>query len=74
MGKEAKYVIRLTEEERSALPELMGKPRVAAAKVLRARMALRGYPETFSFHRRKIMQHPCGNETQGDRKERVDAA
>jgi hypothetical protein len=33
------------------------------------RVALRGYPETFSFHRRKIMQHPCGNETQGDRKE-----
>jgi transposase len=41
MGKEAKYVIRLTEEERSALPERMGKPRVAAAKVLRARMVLK---------------------------------
>ncbi len=41
MGKEAKYVIRLTEEERSALQELMGKPRVAAAKVLRARMVLK---------------------------------
>jgi len=36
--------------------------------------SVRGYPETFSFHRRKIMQHPCGNETQGDRKERVDSA
>src|SRR5256885_9755026 len=41
MGKEAKYVIRLTEEERSALQELIGKPRVAAAKVLRARMVLK---------------------------------
>src|SRR5712691_12065125 len=39
-----------------------------------ASQELRGYPETFSFHRRKIMQHPCGNETQGDRKERVDSA
>ena len=41
MGKEAKYVIRLTEEERSALQERMGKPRVAAAKVWRARMVLK---------------------------------
>jgi hypothetical protein len=38
------------------------------------RAALRGYPETFSLHRRKIMQHPCGNETQGDRNEQVDSA
>jgi hypothetical protein len=37
-------------------------------------LAIRGYPETFSLHRRKIMQHPCGNETQGDRKEQVDSA
>ncbi len=35
---------------------------------------LRGYPETFSLHCRKIMQHPCGNETQGDRKEQVGSA
>ena len=35
---------------------------------------LRGYPETLSFHRHKLMQHPCGNETQGDRKERVGSA
>ena len=41
MGKEAKYVIRLTEKERSALQDLIGKPRVAAAKVLRARMVLK---------------------------------
>jgi len=36
--------------------------------------ALRGYPETLSLHCREIMQHPCGNETQGDCKERVDSA
>ena len=32
---------------------------------------LRGYPETISLHYRKIMQQPCGNETQDDRTERV---
>ena len=41
MGREAKYVIRLTEEERSALQDRIGKPRAAAAKVLRARMVLK---------------------------------
>jgi transposase len=41
MSREAKYVIRLTEEERSMLQDLLGKPRVAAAKVLRARMVLK---------------------------------
>jgi transposase len=40
MSKEAKYVIRLTEEERSTLQDLIGTPRVAAAKVLRASMVL----------------------------------
>jgi len=35
---------------------------------------LRGYPETLSLHRHKLMQHPCGNETQDDRKERVGSA
>lgn len=37
-------------------------------------MKLRGYPETLSLHRRKLMQHPCGNEIQGDRKEQVGSA
>src|SRR5712691_8556523 len=32
---------------------------------------LRGYPKTFSHCYSEIMQPPCGNETQGDRKERV---
>ena len=35
---------------------------------------MRGYPETLSLHRRKLMQHPCGNEIQGDRKEQVGSA
>jgi hypothetical protein len=37
-------------------------------------VTLRGYPETLSLHRRKLMQHPCGNEIQGDRKEQVGSA
>lgn len=41
MSREAKYVMRLTEEERSMLQALLGKPRVAAAKVWRARMVLK---------------------------------
>jgi transposase len=41
MSKEAKDVMRLTEEERSTLQALMGTPRVAAAKVLRASMVLK---------------------------------
>jgi transposase len=41
MGREAKDVIRLTEEERSALQDLIGKPRAAAGKLLRARMVLK---------------------------------
>jgi hypothetical protein len=35
---------------------------------------VRGYPETFSHRRREITQHPCGNETQSDRRERVCSA
>src|SRR5262245_45296362 len=34
----------------------------------------RGYPETLALHCHKLMQHSCGNETQGDRKERVGSA
>jgi hypothetical protein len=37
-------------------------------------VALRGYPERLSLHRRKLRQHPCGNEIQGDRKEQVGSA
>ena len=32
---------------------------------------LRGYPETFSHRGSEIMQHPCGNETQGHRRDRA---
>src|SRR2546428_7673719 len=35
---------------------------------------LRGYPETFSHCCGEITQPPCGNETQGDRRERVCSA
>jgi transposase len=41
MGREAKFVVRLTAEERAALQELIGRPRVAAVKALRARMLLK---------------------------------
>lgn len=41
MGKEAKYVVRLTVEERCFLEALIAKRRVAADKVLRARILLK---------------------------------
>ncbi len=41
MGKEAKFVVRLSEEERQSLQKLILAPRVAKAKSLRARMLLK---------------------------------
>jgi transposase len=41
MGKEAKYVVRLTKEEREALELVVGDRRAAANKRLRARMLLK---------------------------------
>jgi transposase len=41
MGKEAKYVVRLSQEERRELEKLLKAPRVARAKALRARMLLK---------------------------------
>jgi transposase len=41
MGREAKYVVRLTTEERTALDALIGKGRVARDKQLRARILLK---------------------------------
>jgi transposase len=41
MGKEAKYVVRLTVEERGTLESLVAKGRAAADKLLRARMLLK---------------------------------
>jgi transposase len=41
MGKEAKYVVRLTDAERQSLQELIAGKRVAADKVLRARIFLK---------------------------------
>jgi transposase len=41
MGKEAKYVVRLTIDERRTLESLVAEKRAAADKVLRARMLLK---------------------------------
>ena len=41
MGKEAKYVVRLTMEERETLEALLAAGRAAADKLLRARMLLK---------------------------------
>jgi len=41
MGKEAKYIVRLTDEERHTLQQLVVGPRVARDKALRARMLLK---------------------------------
>ena len=41
MGKEAKYVVRLTPEERLALQTMVDKRQSAADKLLRARMFLK---------------------------------
>lgn len=41
MGKEVKYVVRLTEEERQSLQALLSRKRVAADRALRARILLK---------------------------------
>ena len=41
MGKEAKYIVRLTDEERHTLQRLVAGPRVARDQALRARMRLK---------------------------------
>jgi transposase len=41
MGKEAKYVARLSDSERQSLQELLAGKRVAADKLLRARILLK---------------------------------
>lgn len=41
MGKEAKYVVRLTTDERERLEALIAQKRTAAEKVLRARIFLK---------------------------------
>lgn len=50
MGKEAKYIVRLTNEERQTLQQLMGGPRVARDKALRARMLLKADVDGPSWH------------------------
>ena len=41
MGKEAKWVVRLAEPERAELTAVLATPRVAAERVLRARVLLK---------------------------------
>ena len=41
MGKEAKYVVRLTEDERQSLQGLVSGTRIAADRALRARILLK---------------------------------
>jgi Homeodomain-like domain len=41
MGKEAKYIVRLTDAERHTLQQVVVGPRVALDKALRARMLLK---------------------------------
>ena len=41
MGKEAKYIVRLTEEERQSLQGLLSAKRIAADRALRARILLK---------------------------------
>jgi transposase len=41
MGKEAKYMVRLTNEERHTLQQVVAGPRVARAKAWRARILLK---------------------------------
>jgi transposase len=41
MGKDAKYVVRLSDKERQVLGEMTSAKRVAAAKALRARILLK---------------------------------
>ena len=51
--------------------ELVTQMAAALIAVSQAGGTLRGYPETFSHCRNEIKQPPCGNETRGDRRERV---
>ena len=54
MGKEAKYVVRLTDEERQSLEQLISGKRVAAHKALRARMLLKADVEGPAWADREI--------------------
>jgi transposase len=50
MGKEAKDIVRLTDEERHTLQQLVVGPRVARDKALRARMLLKAEVDGPSWH------------------------
>ena len=60
-------------------PTEAGRDRGASRKIplevcAAQRAQLRGCPETFAHRCPEIMQPPCGNATQGDRRERVGSA
>jgi transposase len=50
MGQEAKYIVRLTDEERDTLQQLVGGRRVARAKALRARILLKADVDGPNWH------------------------
>jgi hypothetical protein len=55
----------------------MAAPRKKRAQIppdLADSPGFRGYPKTFSHCRSEIKQPPCGNEMQGDRRERAYSA
>lgn len=54
MGKEAKYIVRLTEEARYTLQQMVVGPRVARAKALRARMLLKADVDGPNWHDEQI--------------------
>jgi transposase len=56
MGKEVKYIVRLTNAERHTLQQLVVGPRVARDKALRARMRLKADVDGPSWHDRQIAE------------------
>ena len=55
MGKKAKYIVRLTDEERRTLQQLVVGPRVARDKALRARMLLKADVDGPHWHDGQII-------------------
>ncbi len=66
MGKEAKFVVRLNDVERQSLQDLLGGKRVAAEKILRARIRLNADvdvptwsdPEITEAVQHRLVHHP----------------
>jgi hypothetical protein len=56
MGEETKYIVRLTDEERHTLQQMVVGPRVARAKALRARMLLKADVDGPHWHDGQIVE------------------